>query len=102
MASNPSTTCTDCAAISAAISEWQNGDTEERPSTTGSWHCDCGAHIETYRGGVEPTCPRCGAEYNLFGQRLRSGWRSNPSNWDDDVDDMEGFERAELAREGGR
>ncbi len=44
----------------------------------------------------------CGAWYNAFGQRLRDDWRGNPAwNGQDDLDDLEGFERQKLARERG-
>jgi hypothetical protein len=42
-------------------------------------------------------CPHCGQEYNAFGQRLRNDWRDNPSNWDEGIGDLEGYE-IEMAR----
>jgi hypothetical protein len=30
----------------------------------------------------------------MYGQRLRNGWRSNMSNYDSDVSDMDGYENA--------
>lgn len=67
------------------------------------WDCHkCGAHLDRYREGWrglgDVTC-RCGASYNSFGQRLRDGWAENPAWRYDDVDDMEGYELACLARE---
>ena len=66
---------------------------------TNTWTCsDCGAECDRYRGQGDVTC-FCGAQYNAFGQRLRDDWRGNSSTWDDCVDDMEGFERQQLANE---
>lgn len=63
------------------------------------WDCDtCGAHLEAWMGG-DVSCD-CGAQYNGSGQRLRDDWRGNPAWSDDDMDDMEGFERQQLAAEG--
>lgn len=55
--------------------------------------CDCGKDLVAYGGYDEFEC-ECGAEYNIFGQRLRSDWRNNRSNWDSDIDDMTGYELA--------
>lgn len=52
----------------------------------------CKATIERYWGQSGVTCHRCGAEYNASGQRLRDDWRGNPSSWDDEIGDLEGFE----------
>jgi len=41
----------------------------------------------------------CGAWYNAGGQRLRDDWCGNEARRHDDVDDLEGFERQQLARE---
>lgn len=57
------------------------------------WHCsDCNAHVERYRGQGDVQCPECGASYNAGGQRLRDDWSGNPSNYDDEISDLEGFE----------
>lgn len=64
----------------------------ERPGCTGT--------VARYRGQGDVSCPKCDAEYNAFGQRLRDDWRGNRSAWDDDVDDMEGFEEQQLRKEG--
>ena len=63
-----------------------------------AWKCDgCGAEVEVWdRGGYDVSCVRCGAQYNAFGQRLRDDWAGNPAWRDDDLDDMEGFERQHL------
>lgn len=54
--------------------------------------CDrCNRPVTRWRGMADVSCP-CGAEYNAGGQRLRDDWRSNPSAWDDEVSDLEGFE----------
>jgi hypothetical protein len=66
---------------------------------TRSWNCDaCGRLIQRYRGDDDLRC-ECGAWYNSFGQRLRDDWMGNESNWDDDVSDLEGFERQQLRKE---
>lgn len=54
--------------------------------------CDrCGRTISRWRGMADVSCS-CGAEYNAGGQRLRDDWRGNPSTWDDEVGDLEGYE----------
>jgi hypothetical protein len=54
--------------------------------------CDrCGTEIDRWYGMSTVSCG-CGAEYNAFGQRLRDDWAGNPSNWDDEIGDMEGYE----------
>lgn len=64
-----------------------------------SWPCgNCSRTVTRYRGQGDVDC-ECGACYNAFGQRLRDNWRDNPSNYDDDIGDMEGYEIACLARE---
>jgi hypothetical protein len=77
-------------------------DNNVETSITKWWHCGaCDAHLDRYRGSGDQTC-QCGAEYNAFGQRLRSDWRSNASNYDDEVDDMTGFEVSQLGYENAR
>lgn len=67
---------------------------------TNTWPCqDCGTTVERYRGQSDVDCPKCGACYNAGGQRLRDDWRDNPAWRDDDIDDLEGFERQMLAQE---
>ncbi len=62
--------------------------------------CDqCGATVGRWRGESDVECDRCGAQYNCSGQRLRDNWRDNPSNYDDDISDLEGFEMAALRSE---
>lgn len=59
-----------------------------------AWDCDeCGVEIQRYPGQGDVDCPDCGACYNTFGQRLRSDWRDNPSNYDSDIGDLEGYEQ---------
>lgn len=66
-------------------------DDDETP--TWSKPCErCGQTVERWRGQGDVTCHNCGAEYNAGGQRLRDDWRGNPSNWDDDVSDLDGYE----------
>lgn len=63
---------------------------------TDTWQCrvgNCTHTVKRYRGQYDVTC-ECGAEYNSFGQLLRSDWRSNPSNYDDEIGDLEGWERS--------
>lgn len=87
----PKEGCLGCKEIS------EETDPEEQP--THFWHCtSCGAHLNRYRGMGDQSCV-CGAEYNLAGQRLRSDWRENTAWTDGDVDDLEGFERSQLAKE---
>lgn len=72
---------------------------EDDDQPTNFWHCSsCGAHLNRYRGMGDVSCV-CGAEYNSGGQRLRDDWRSNTAWTDDDVDDLEGYERSQLAKE---
>lgn len=61
---------------------------------TRTWNCDCGELMARYRGQGDQCCPTCGQWFNACGQRLRSDWAANPSTWDEDVDDLEGFELA--------
>lgn len=64
-----------------------------KPKPTNTFKCaDCGETCERYRGEYEVNCPKCGASHNAGGQRLRDDWRGNPSNYDDDTSDLEGFE----------
>lgn len=62
---------------------------------TPSWSkpCErCGTFIERWFGQSDVSCPDCNAQYNAFGQRLRDDWRDNPSTWDDEISDLEGYE----------
>lgn len=54
----------------------------------------CNEEVGTY-GGADAYCT-CGAIYNCFGQRLRDDLNSrpNPSDHDENVDDMTGYEIA--------
>lgn len=59
-----------------------------------SWPCqvkNCKHTIWRYRGQSDVQCD-CGANYNCFGQRLRDDYRNNPSNYDSEIGDMEGYE----------
>lgn len=67
---------------------------------TWSKPCDCGATVERWGGQGDVDCGNCGVSYNAFGQRLRSDWRGNPAWGDEDMGDMEGFERQQLSYEG--
>lgn len=59
----------------------------------------CGETVERYRGEGDVQCPGCLAWYNAGGQRLRDDWWQNEAWQDDDMDDMEGFEREMLNRD---
>jgi hypothetical protein len=52
----------------------------------------CGHTIARWRGMAYVYCGHCDAEYNAGGQRLRDDWRGNPSSWDDEIGDLEGYE----------
>jgi hypothetical protein len=72
------------------------------PNPNLRWEADCercGQLIESWRGQDDIECPNCGASYNCFGQRLRDDWRMNPSNYDDEIGDLEGFEISQLRQE---
>lgn len=70
------------------------------PDFRWSGKCErCNATVECYRWDNDVECRKCGAQYNAFGQRLRDNWRNNPSNYDDDIGDMEGYEIAQLRRD---
>lgn len=112
-------TCAECIRL-AVESEWLAGaiegaaDYDERSALVDErsnevpacwWDCEkCGAHLDRFRDGWrglgDVTC-RCGASYNSCGQRLREDWAENPAWRYDDVDDLEGYELACLAREAG-
>ncbi|OMC37256.1 hypothetical protein A5742_09925 [Mycolicibacterium fortuitum] len=67
-------------------------DTAEAAGYT-AWDCDrCGKEVRRYRGTSDVDCNNCGACYNASGQRLRDNWRGNPSNYDDTISDMDGYE----------
>ncbi|WP_133055163.1 hypothetical protein [Mycolicibacterium fallax] len=53
--------------------------------------CRCGETVELPSGWANQ-CGRCGTEYNGSGQRLRDDWRGNPSLYDDEIGDLEGYE----------
>lgn len=63
------------------------------PEPTHSWPCCvCGATVDRYRGESDVSCCVCSTSYNAGGQRLRDDWRGNPSNYDSDIGDLEGYE----------
>ena len=75
----------------------QNPESTDSSDKVGN--CDaCGQEVFRYRGDNDITCenPTCSAIYNCFGQRLRDDLysRPNPSEWDDDITDLDGFEIA--------
>lgn len=74
------------------------------PEPTWSKACEapgCPGSVERYRGEGDVTCSEGDHSYNAGGQRLRDNWRNNPAWGDDDMDDMEGYEREMLGYEGG-
>lgn len=78
----------------------ENPDTYVNDSLSWVKPCGgCGRQIKRYRGQQTVLCTHCGTEHNPFGQALRSGWRDNPSNYDDEVSDLDGYETALLRRE---
>ncbi len=57
------------------------------------WPCgNCGTTVQS--SGRDTDCDKCGACYSVTGQRLNRNWRSNMSNYDSDVSDMDGYENA--------
>lgn len=72
--------CTDCLALDAEQPTWY------KPCS------DCHAMIERWHGEEHVTCDNCGALYNAFGNRLRDDALSNPSMYDDNISDLDGYE----------
>jgi len=70
-----------------------------RPAPTTTWTCDCGQPMARYRGEGDQACPDCGQWFNAGGQRLRSDWAENPSNYDEDISDLEGYEMVASGHE---
>lgn len=62
------------------------------PEPTYTWTCECGAAMARYRGQGDQSCSECGGWYNASGQRLRDDWMYNPSMYDDEIGDLEGYE----------
>jgi predicted amidophosphoribosyltransferase len=58
-----------------------------------SWKCEkCKKDVWRFRGTSSASCGNCGAQYSISGQRYRDDWRDNPSNYDDNIGDLEGYE----------
>lgn len=77
----------------AIYQNFRSGSRKTAEGPTRSWPCvDCGTTIERYRGMDDVQCPKCGAPYNSFGQRLRDDYAGNPSAYDEDISDLEGYE----------
>jgi hypothetical protein len=69
-----------------------DAETGESVNRYTRWDCErCGKEVRRYRGQSDVQC-ECGTWYNASGQRLRDDWRGNPSNWEDDISDLDGFE----------
>lgn len=65
------------------------------PDGSWTWLCQqlgCNTVVRLERGQSDVDCRNCGACYNASGQRLRDDWRGNPSVYDDEIGDLEGFE----------
>lgn len=80
----------------------QNPDSTDHADKVGT--CDvCKCAIYRYRGDDDLMCPmpECPAIYNSFGQRLRDDLfiRRNPSETDEDIDDLTGDELSYANRE---
>jgi len=61
-----------------------------------SWPCqDCKSTVWRFPGTGSASCGKCGAQYSIFGQRYRDNWRDNPSNYDSEIGDMEGYEMSQ-------
>ncbi len=94
--------CIDAGGHKAVITEFGAcvGCGEFGDGPTWSKPCErCGDIVRRFRGEGDVSCPSCDAQYNAGGQRLRDDWRGNSSWYDDDIDDMEGFERQQLSYE---
>lgn len=68
--------------------------TRHKDGTT-TWRCNtgkCDATVSRFRGQGDVKCWNCGQWFNAFGQRLRNDWMDNPSNHDENISDLEGFE----------
>lgn len=79
---------------------WDGTPNTDRSNKEGE--CDrCGNLIQRFRGDGDLCCTKCDANYNASGQRLRDDLYTMPnrSSWDDDCDDMEGYEEAALQSE---
>ena len=71
------------------------------PEPTWTKTCACGGAVKRYRGEGDVECPDCEQPYNAFGQVLNRYWQHNPSNDDEDVSDLDGYEVAALRGEDG-
>lgn len=56
--------------------EVQRPEGEPKKVIPGILRCECKAEVTISHDGV--ACPSCGQPYNLFGQRLRRDWQTNP------------------------
>ena len=92
--------CHECADYDAAVAKVRELEAQDiyAVKVVKSWPCQqCKRTVVNY-GGRDESC-ECGAQYNAFGQRLRDDWRDNPSNYDDNIGDLEGFEISQLRKE---
>lgn len=66
------------------------------PEVRWAGKCDCGRLVEYLVWDSGDIDCECGRIYNAFGQRLRDDLysRPNPSERDDNIDDMTGYEMA--------
>lgn len=66
-------------------------ETFEKP--TWSKPCErCSTTVQRWRGQGDVSCGKCSALYNAFGQRLRDDAYGNPSMWDENISDLDGYE----------
>jgi hypothetical protein len=93
--------CADYDAADAKLRELEADGIFAKLKLVKSWPCDNCKRTVTNRGGRDESC-ECGAQYNSFGQRLRDDWRDNPSNYDENIGDLEGFEISQLRKEAQR
>lgn len=64
-----------------------------------SWSCQSCRGTVIADNSWTVTCLQCGAQYDGSGHRLRDDWADNPSVYDEEIGDMEGYE-IEQARKG--
>ena len=76
--------CTE--SVKVEIAEFRNG---QRMNIIETRFETCNNLIELWDDEV---CDNCGQWYNSSGQRLRDDWYRNPSNYDDDISDLDGYE----------
>ena len=64
---------------------------------TCTWKCNtgkCDATVSRFRGQSDVQCFNCGQWFSASANRLRNDWMNNPSNYDENIGDLEGYEIA--------